>query len=54
MRLRVRERRVGGAGAAELRIQLDYAAGIDNDDERRAAFSGGQGACILLGLAACA
>ena len=51
---RVGERRVGGAGAAELRIQLDAVAHVHHQQERRAALAGRQRAGVLLGLAACA
>ena len=49
---RVGERRVGGAGARELGIELDRVADVDHEQERRAAFGGGQRAGIALGLAA--
>ena len=52
VRARVGKRRVGCAGAGELGVQLDHVADIDDDQERRAAFGGGQRAGVVLGLAA--
>ena len=50
--LRIGERDVGAAGAGELGVELDAVADIDDDEERRAAFAGGERAGVLLGLAA--
>ncbi|MBK6376757.1 MAG: hypothetical protein IPF61_07305 [Xanthomonadales bacterium] len=52
MAARIRERRVGGPGAAELGEQFNALTDIDDDQERWAALSGGQGAGIGFGLAA--
>ena len=49
---RIGERDVGAAGAGELGVELDAVADIDDEQQRRAAFAGGQGAGVLLGLAA--
>ena len=40
VRARVGERRVGGAAAAGLGVELDHVADIDDDEERRPAFAG--------------
>lgn len=42
--------RVSGPGAAELGIQLNVATHIHHQNERWAAFIGGQGAGVLVGL----
>ncbi len=52
VRARVGERRVGGAGAGEVGVQLDDVADVDDDQERRPAFFGRQGAGVAFGLAA--
>jgi hypothetical protein len=52
VRARVGERRVGGAGAGEVGVQLDDVADIDHDQEGRPAFVGRQGAGVVFGLAA--
>jgi len=52
MAARIRKRRVGGAGARELGIQLDVATDVGDDQKRRAALGGGQRAGVALGLAA--
>jgi hypothetical protein len=52
VRARVGEGRVGGAAAGELGVQLDDVADIDHHQEGRPAFLGGQGAGVVLGLAA--
>ena len=49
---RVGIRGVGGAALAELGIQLDHVAHVHHDQKGRAAFKGGQGARVALGLAA--
>jgi hypothetical protein len=49
---RVGKRRVGGAAAAELGIQLDDMADIDDDQKRRPAFFCRQRAAVTLGLGA--
>ena len=51
MRARIGKRRVGGAGAGELGVQLDDVADIDHDQERRPAFLGRQRAGVAFGLA---
>jgi hypothetical protein len=45
-------RRVGGAAAAELGVDLDDVANVDHQQERRPALMGGQRAGLRLGLGA--
>ena len=52
MAARVRKRRVGGAAAAEFRVQLNDVAHIHHQQKRRPALKGGQGARVALGLGA--
>jgi hypothetical protein len=52
MRARIGKGDVGGAAARELGIQLDHVADIDHDQEGWAAFPGGQGTGVVLGLRA--
>ena len=52
MAARIREWRVGGPRAGELGEQFDALTDIDDDQERRATFAGGQRTRIGLGLAA--
>ena len=52
VRARVGKRCVGGAAAAELGVQLDHVADIDDDEERRPALRRWQGAGVALGLCA--
>ena len=47
-----RGRDVGAAGLGELGVEIDRVADIDDDEERRAGFVGGECAGVLLGLAA--
>lgn len=49
---RVGKGRVGAARAGEFGVQLDHMADIDHHHEGRPAFGGGQGAGVVLGLAA--
>ena len=48
---RVGEGRVAAAGAGEFGVELDDVADIDDDQEGRAAFVGGQVAGVVFGLA---
>lgn len=50
MAARVREGRVGRAGAAEFCVELDVAADVDDQQERRPAFVGRQRTRVLVGL----
>ena len=52
VRARVGERRVGGAAAAELGVELDHVADIDDDEKRRPPFRSRQRAGVALGLRA--
>ncbi len=49
---RVGERGVAAAGAGEFGVELDDVADIEDDQEGRAAFVGGQVAGVVFGLAA--
>ncbi len=52
VRTRIGEGHIGGATARELGVQLDHVADIDHHQEGRPALVGGQGAGVVLGLAA--
>jgi hypothetical protein len=54
MAARIGERRVGRARTRELGIQLDAAADVDDDDERRPSLGRRKGTRVAFGLAACA
>lgn len=51
VRARIGERRVGGAGAREIGVQLNHMADVDDDQEGGATFIGRQGAGVAFGMA---